>query len=223
MNLKILYEDNHLVAVYKPAGILVQANVIGVENLLDIIKKFIKERDNKPGNVFLGLVHRLDRPVAGIVVFAKTSKSASRLSEQFREREVGKIYTALVEGETEDRGQLIHFIKKDTEKIVAVVGNEGDEGYQECRLEYERIKTNKKYSLLKINLLTGRFNQIRVQLAHIGHPIVGDTKYGGKNSDVFGLCATEIKFKKATSDEEVELKVDYPKEWDNLLSNSQCN
>lgn len=225
MHLEILYEDNHVIAVYKPAGVLVQANERGVENLLDEVKKYLKEKYKKPGNVFAGLVHRLDRPVSGIVVFAKTSKGASRLSEQFREREVSKIYTAVVEGEINKEGRLIHFIKKDEEKIVAMIRNDESAGYQRSELEYLRTKSNKKYSMIKINLLTGRFNQIRAQLSHIGHPIVGDKKYGAGTihdtrytiHDSIALCATEIEFKTATTDESIKLNIGYPENWDKFF------
>ena len=222
--LRVLYEDNHLIAVYKPAGVLVQAGDRKSGNLMDEVKKYIKEKYKKEGNVFLGLVHRLDRPVCGIVVFAKTSKGASRLSEQFRSREVKKTYIALVEGKVSGPGDLIHFIKKDLDRLTALVQDSFATDYQRAELSYRVLKSGGKTSLLKIDLKTGRFNQIRAQLAHIGHPIVGDIKYGFKNKDLgfkndreIALCATEITFKTATTDEPKTLSIGHPSEWFEML------
>ncbi len=219
MELKILYEDNHLIAVYKPAGILVQEDKTGDPSLLDQVKYYLKNKYHKPGNVYLGLIHRLDRPVSGIILFAKTSKGASRLSEQFRNHEVEKIYHALVVGKPKkDKDTLVHFIDKD-EKINKVSTSHSDEkGGLRAELFYETIKTNGKYSLLKIKLGTGRSHQIRAQLSAIGCPIVGDVKYGGEDTGKqLLLMATSLKFKKATEDETVELNLDVPKEWELLL------
>lgn len=218
--LRVLYEDNHIIAVYKPAGILVQAGDRKSGNLMDEVKKYIKEKYKKEGNVFLGLVHRLDRPVCGIVVFAKTSKGASRLSEQFRSREIKKIYIALVEGRVSGTGDLMHFIKKDPDRLTAIVQDSPSADYQRAELSYRVLKSGDKTSLLNINLKTGRFNQIRAQLAHVGHPIIGDKKYGAKtklSEGAIGLCATEITFKTATTDELKTIKIDYPREWDLML------
>ena len=224
MELKILYEDNHLIAVYKPAGILVQEDKTGDPSLLDQVKYYLKNKYHKPGNVYLGLIHRLDRPVSGIILFAKTSKGASRLSEQFRNHEVEKIYHALVVGKPKnDKDTLIHFINKD-EKINKVsvtesprlggVGVGSPNSGQRAELFYETLKTNDKYSLLKIKLGTGRSHQIRAQLSAIGCPIVGDVKYGGEDTGKqLLLMATTLRFKKATEDEDVELNLDIPEEW----------
>ena len=219
MELKILYEDNHLIAVYKPAGILVQEDKTGDPSLLDQVKYYLKNKYHKPGNVYLGLIHRLDRPVSGIILFAKTSKGASRLSEQFRNHEVEKIYHALVVGKPKkDKDTLVHFIDKD-EKINKVSTSHSDEkGGLRAELFYETIKTNGKYSLLKIKLGTGRSHQIRAQLSAIGCPIVGDVKYGGEDTGKqLLLMATSLKFKKATEDEEVELNMDVPEAWYNFI------
>lgn len=222
MNLKVLYEDNHLIAVYKPAGILIQAGDGKSGNLMDIVKEYLKNKYNKPGNVFLGLVHRLDKPVCGVVVYAKTSKGASRLSEQFRNRQVKKTYTALLEGKIEpEKGSLIHYIKKDEVKLVALVSEKESPEYAHAELDYQVIKKTEKYSLVKINLKTGRFNQIRAQFSHIGNPVAGDNLYKAKTKLPDGsiaLCATEIEFKTSTTDEIVNIKADYPKEWDVLVS-----
>ena len=153
--LRVLYEDNHIIAVYKPAGILVQAGDRKSGNLMDEVKKYIKEKYKKEGNVFLGLVHRLDRPVCGIVVFAKTSKGASRLSEQFRSREIKKIYIALVEGRVSGTGDLMHFIKKDPDRLTAIVQDSPSADYQRAELSYRVLKSGDKTSLLNINLKTG--------------------------------------------------------------------
>lgn len=240
-SLKILYEDNHLIAVFKPAGVLVQGDKpVGERReptLMDEVKKYLKEKYKKQGNVFLGLVHRLDRPVSGIVLFAKTSKGAARISEQIRERKISKIYHAVVEGEIKpSSGTLTHFLKKDEEKRIAIISKEGTGDLAE--LDYKTVKTNGKFSLLKINLKTGRFHQIRAQLAAVGHPIAGDIKYGfvspkqNAKTDAsksfpdksIALCATELSFETATpsassgqATETKTLKIDYPKEWDSLL------
>ncbi len=213
---------------------MVQAGEKGKPNLLDEVKKYLKDKYKKPGNVFVGLVHRLDKPVSGIVIFAKTSKGASRLSEQFRNREIKKTYTALVEGQLSGEGQLIHYLKKDPESLKAVISDTDGDDFQKSELDYSVIKKSEKYSLVKINLKTGRFNQIRAQFSHIGHPIVGDTLYGAKkptgtltlslpamrdsnSSNGIGLCATEIEFKTATTGEVKKIKIDYPKEWDRVM------
>jgi 23S rRNA pseudouridine1911/1915/1917 synthase len=198
--IKVLYEDNHLIAVYKPAGTLVQGDSSGERCLMDEVKDFIKKRDKKPGNVFLGLIHRLDRHVSGIVLFSKTSKGASRISEQFREHTVEKIYEAWVEGTLrEKRATLKDMIKRD-----------GDEQYAE--LSYKVIEEEKKEnkSLLRVELKTGRHHQIRIQLSRLGHPILGDVSYGAKKSfsdQHIELSAVELRFTKATEDERVIVKL----------------
>jgi 23S rRNA pseudouridine1911/1915/1917 synthase len=221
MKIEVLYEDNHLIIVNKPAGILVQAGDKDKPSLFDEVKKYLKDKYKKEGNVFLGLIHRLDRPVSGIVIFAKTSKGASRLSEQFRNREVKKIYTTLVEGEIKDPGHLVHFLKKDPESLKAVISGMEADGFQKSELSYVPILHTIYYSLLSVSLLTGRFNQIRAQFSHIGYPIVGDTLYGAKTKSrdkSICLCATEIEFKTATTNEVKKIKIDYPKDWDKVYT-----
>lgn len=219
MEIKVLYEDNHLIAVYKPAGVLVQkGDQPGHDDdtLYWQVKEFIKHRDQKPGNVFLGVLHRLDRPVSGIVLFAKTSKGAARLSEQIRERDVEKIYHAIVEGIVQPpSGRLEHFLEKDTAQKKAIVGTSGDLAI----LEYETVKTGQQRTLLKIHLHTGRFHQIRSQLAAIGHPILGDVKYGAKEmpGNILALCATELSFVTATGDEQRTIQIEIPDDWQRLL------
>lgn len=212
--LRILYEDNHLIAVYKPAGVLVQGDKSGHRTLMDEVKEYIKTRDHKPGNVFLGLLHRLDRPTSGIVLFAKTSKGAARLSEQFREHTIKKSYHALVEGIVSPPiGTLTHYLKKDPIKNKTSVFNEPVSGSKEATLSY-RVKSfaNEK-SLLEIELLTGRSHQIRSQLAFMSHPIVGDIKYGAHEElldHAIALCATTLLFKLATKDEIKSIQIPAP-------------
>lgn len=205
MSIQVLYEDNHLIAVFKPAGLLVQGDRTGDVCLMDKVKDYLKEKYNKPGNVFLGLLHRLDRPVSGIVLFAKTSKGASRLCKQIRERTIKKEYQVLVEGNVEHKKQilknyLVHNEKNNTTKI----SNSDVSNSKYAELEYEILEKRKAETILKIILKTGRQHQIRVQLSHIGHPIVGDLKYGAKKARVdrsIALCASSLTFSKATGDE----------------------
>lgn len=211
MNLNILYEDNHIIAVYKPARILAQGDDTGEESVFDLVKKHIKEKYKKPGNVFLGLVHRLDRPVSGIMVFAKTSKGASRLSEQFRNHEVEKTYHAVILGKMErKKGIIFSHLKKDNDKNKVFVHKFAGKETKESELSYEVVESNGKFSLLKIKPLTGRSHQIRAQLSSVGHTIVGDIKYGAKESlpdNSIMLHATGLVFKKATGDELVKLEI----------------
>ncbi len=201
MEIKVLYEDNHLIAVEKPAGVLVQ------EELLPGVKAYIKEKYQKPGNVFLGLIHRLDRNVSGIILFAKTSKGASRLSEQFREHSNQKIYHAWVEGVPKQAtATLKNYLLKNEEKNVTKVFDKEVPGSQYAELSYEVIKSEEHpefgmCTLVKVILKTGRSHQIRAQLSYIGCPIVGDVKYGAQKAlpdQSLKLVATELHFDTAT-------------------------
>jgi RluA family pseudouridine synthase len=174
--LKILYTDNHLLVVRKPAGLLVQGDRTGDTSLLDCARQYIKDQFNKPGNVYLGLVHRLDRPTSGVVVFALTSKAAKRLSEQFREGNVRKIYWALVQGKTPTEGTLVDRIRRHGPKSHLSKGTDG----QHAELSFRRLRYHKGVSWIEIELATGRHHQIRVQFAHRGHPVIGDFRYGSK-------------------------------------------
>lgn len=175
---KVLFEDNHLLVLEKPAGLLTIAGGSEDDNLQDQGKAYLKESKNKPGNVFLEPVHRIDRPVSGIVLFAKTSKALSRLMAAMREGKYEKIYVAKVEGKFDQpEGRLIHYLTHD-EYHAQVVGKTHPQG-KESRLSY-RVVENGELSLVEIVLETGRYHQIRAQMAAIGHPIIGDTRYGSK-------------------------------------------
>ena len=177
--LNVLYEDNHLLAINKPAGVLVQGDETGDEPLVEICKKYIKEKYKKPGEVFLGVVHRLDRPVSGVVVFARTSKALERMNELFRDRQTKKTYIAVVRQKPkETSGTLVHWLVKNekTNKVTAFA-KENKDG-QRSELNYQLLKQQSGFCMLEINPITGRPHQIRVQLASIGCTIVGDLKYG---------------------------------------------
>lgn len=212
--LNVLYEDNHLIAVYKPAGILVQGDETGDASLMDEVKDYLKEKYQKTGNVFLGLLHRLDRPVSGIVLFAKTSKGASRLSEQFRTHSIKKIYQAVVEGSPKIPTQtLVHYLKKDEERNFVTVFDQEVRDSKRAELVYKVIQSNDKNSLLEIELKTGRPHQIRTQIAHIGQPILGDVKYGARSplpDKSIALAAVELEFTLPTKDERKNIKIDFP-------------
>lgn len=179
MKVPILYEDNHLLLVEKPVNIPVQLDSSGDNDLLTILKNDLKIRYNKPGNVYLGLIHRLDRPVGGAMVFAKTSKAASRLSDMVRRHMIDRHYLTVVHGTpAKKKGQLVHYLLKNTKtNIVSIVSASHPQG-KKAILDYKVIETNGTHSLLAVQLQTGRPHQIRVQLNAIGHPIVGDQKYG---------------------------------------------
>lgn len=168
--------DNHLLVVRKPAGMLIQGDKSGDISLWAQAKMFLKKEFQKPGNVYLGLVHRLDRPVSGVVIFARTSKAAARLSQQFRKKEVEKIYWALVPGKFPASGVLIDQIGRDGATSYIEKGKAG----KKAEMEFRRVYFQNKISLLEINLKTGRHHQIRLQLAHRGYPIFGDFRYGSK-------------------------------------------
>lgn len=178
-DISILYEDNHLLVVEKPINIPVQADISNDVDLLTMLKLYIKEKYNKPGNVYLGLVHRLDRPVGGVMVFAKTSKAASRISEYIRKGEMEKFYLVVAEGVFKTKSGTYHnYLLKDRDKNKVSVVSKDTKNSRKAILKYEVVSEYEDKTLLKINLITGRSHQIRVQLSHNGHPIVGDAKYG---------------------------------------------
>lgn len=212
--LEILYEDNQIIVVNKPQNIPSQADSSEDEDMLTIIKNYIKTTKGKEGNVYLGLVHRLDRPTGGVMVFAKTSKSASRLSEQFKSDNVHKTYFAVVVGTPKEKSKrLTHFLKKDTRENKVVVVPQFTEGAKEAILNYEVLESNKGFSLVKIDLITGRSHQARVQMKTIGTPIYGDQKYGGESmpKGLLNLFAVQLVFDHPTTKEKMRFIV-YPPE-----------
>lgn len=212
MKFAVLYEDNHVIAVAKSAGMLTQGDKSGDPSLMDEVKKYLKEKYKKPGNVFLGLVHRLDRPVSGIVLFAKTSKGASRLSEQFRNHTIEKTYHALVLGKPPGGTLTSRLVKNKAQRKTGVRTGQG----QLAELEYKVVAQYGVYSFVKILLKTGRFHQIRAQFAFAGHPVLGDVKYGAPFSlpdKSIALCATSVAFNLATKDERKIVSIPIPRDW----------
>lgn len=210
MDIPILYEDNHLLVVEKPVNIPVQADPTGDPDLLTMLKEDIKIRYQKPGNVYLGLVHRLDRPVGGVMVFAKTSKAASRLSDAIRRRAFDKKYVAVVRGTPKERqAKLEHHLWKDQKKNQVYVVPENDPRGKKAILDYKVLGEAKGMSLLEINLHTGRPHQIRVQFSNIGCPLYGDQKYGqavNKPGQQIALWASELRFEHPTTKEWIKVK-----------------
>jgi len=264
-NIKILYEDNHIIAVVKPAGVLTQGDSSGEESLMDMVKDYIRIKKGKPlpgnacpaGNsqpagrfparsagvvssgVFLGLVHRLDKPVQGIVLFGKTSKGASRLSEQFRNHTIQKTYHAIVVGKlAEQKGEIKEKVNKISFFAEGFTNKSDEELLSEIKkatktrtaeLSWEVVREGKPFgspqgkifTLLKILPKTGRFHQIRIQLSNMGHSILGDKKYGyngeWENNNTIALAATGISFKSATEDKQIDLSIPLPEEWQKYL------
>lgn len=217
--IKIIYEDNQLLVCEKPFNIPVQEDVSKDEDLLSILKRYVKEKYNKPGNVFLGLVHRLDRPVGGVMVFARTSKAASRLSNEIRERSFGKKYLAVVQGTPEKSSDIFQdYLYKDSKKNIVSVVDEGIKGAKKAVLSYELIETKNNLSLVKIDLLTGRPHQIRVQFSSRGMPLFGDVKYGGDSFKNICLWSYGISFKHPVKEEIMNFNLLPPDElpWKNF-------
>ena len=209
--LNVLYEDNHIIVVEKPENVLVQADDTKDLDLLTIIKDYIKEKYNKPGNVYLGLVHRLDRPVGGVMVFARTSKAASRLSDQVRKREIKKTYLAVVHGKTKEYEKLVDYISKDEKTNNSYIDKESG---KESILEYNTLKYDEEndLSLIKVNLETGRHHQIRLQMSNINHPLFGDQRYGIQDKKQIALYAYKLEFVHPVTKELMSFKL-LPK-WD---------
>ena len=207
---KIVYEDNHIIVVIKPHNISVQADDSQDPDMLTIIKDFIKERDDKPGNVFLGLVHRLDRPTGGVMVFAKTSKAASRLSKQLKDKQLKKKYLCVVNGRPQLlKDRITTYLKKDEKTNTVKIAPKLEEGAKEAVLEYELIETKNKLSLIDVNLITGRSHQIRVQMSsQLNVPICADFKYGDKEH-MGNLClwAYQLEFVHPTTKQNMKFKV----------------
>lgn len=214
MKIKILYEDNHLLVIEKPVNIPVQEDASRDRDLLTILKEDIKVRFNKPGNVYLGLVHRLDRPVGGVMVFAKTSKAASRLSDVIRKNELTRKYVAVVRGvPKKERAELTHYLSKDTQKNIVRAVGPNDKNGKKAVLDYEVLSTKENLSLVSVKLHTGRSHQIRVQLSEIGHPLFGDQKYGqqqNQKGQQIALWAQLLEFPHPTTKEVIRVECSPP-------------
>ena len=211
--MKVIYEDNHIIVVIKEPNIPSQSDKTGDIDMLTLVKNYVKEKYNKPGEAYIGLVHRLDRPVGGIMVFARTSKSASRLSEQIRNKTFKKKYLAVVDGNfNEKKRTLIDYLYKDERNNISKVVSETKKNSKRAELDYEVLNYDDKrnLSLVKIYLHTGRHHQIRVQMAHAGHSLFGDQKYGtrGKGKQI-RLWAYEIEFEHPITKEVLKF-TDYP-------------
>ena len=214
--LNVLYEDNHIIVVLKPVNVLSQGDITGDKDMLTIIKDYLKEKYQKPGNVYLGLVHRLDRMVGGVMVFAKTSKAASRISEYIRQKNVKKRYLAVVNGTlpvSDQKVELRNYLVKNERLNMSRVVDSTTKGSKESILEYKVLKNftynGKDYSLVDIDLHTGRHHQIRLQFANIGHPLYGDIKYGQKVNKVgqnLALFSYYLSFFHPTKDEYLEFE-----------------
>ncbi|HCY98350.1 RluA family pseudouridine synthase [uncultured Polaribacter sp.] len=213
-NLQVLFEDNHIIIVNKRSGDITQGDKTGDQPLSDVIKAYVKEKYNKPGEVFIGTVHRLDRPTSGIVIFARTSKALTRLNKMLRDKIIDKTYWALVKNAPNKASDtLTNFLKKDTKKNKSFVYKKEIEGSKKATLHYTVLKKLENYSLLEIDLETGRHHQIRTQLSHIGSVIKGDLKYGASRSNKDGsisLHARKIKFIHPVSKEEIAITAPTP-------------
>ena len=213
--IEVLYEDNHLIAVNKKPSDLSQKDKTGDSTLDSEVKKYLAEKYDKPGDVFLGIVHRLDRPVGGVMLFARTSKALERLNEIFRTREVKKIYLAIVaERPPDDEAVLTHFLKKNEQQNKTYVYDNEIKGSKSASLSYRLAGRSDRYFLLEIELHSGRHHQIRAQLAKIGCPVKGDLKYGYPRSNENGsisLFARRLEFIHPVKKEKVSIKADFPK------------
>jgi len=218
--LDILYEDNHLIALNKRAGDLVQGDKTGDKPLPDLIKTYIKDKYNKPGNVFCGVIHRLDRPTTGIVLFARTSKGLERMNAAFKNRETKKQYWALVEGKLEDGRDLQHYLKKSSKTNKSTVFKRPEPEAKEALLSFKVLNTGDRYSLVEIDLHTGRHHQIRAQFSAIGHPVKGDVKYGarrGERDKSICLHSRNLTFEHPTTKELVNIIAKTPSTFDPFI------
>ena len=222
--MNVIYEDNHIIVVNKESGEIVQGDKTGDTPLSDCVKDYLKRKYQKPGNVFLGVVHRLDRPVSGLVVFAKTSKALSRLNEMFRKGEVHKTYWAIVKNApTEPSGRLPHWICRNEKQNKSYAYNSEVSGSKKAVLDYRLLASGDNYHILEIRLLTGRHHQIRCQLSAMGSPIRGDLKYGAQRSNPDGsisLLSRHVEFVHPVSKELVSLDAPLPKDnlWQKILN-----
>jgi 23S rRNA pseudouridine1911/1915/1917 synthase len=217
--LDILLEDNHCLAVAKPAGIP-STHFSGKEPTMDrLVKEYLKDKYQKPGNVFLGIVHRLDKPVSGVLLFARTSKAAARLAEQFRKGEIGKVYWCVVEGKVAAKaGDLEDWLRKDEARGKMQVVQRETHGARQARLRFQRLASHGGLSFLEVRPQTGRRHQLRVQLAHYGHPIVGDSKYGSRRRFAGGIAlhARALTFSHPIGQAPVTLTAQVPDSWNSF-------
>lgn len=214
--LNVLYEDNHLLVLCKPAALPTMGTPGGQPTLLTLAKEYIKERYRKPGNVYLGVVSRLDAPVTGVVLFARTSKAAARLTEQFRTRAVEKTYWAVVEGVLEpSAGALVDWLGQDERHRRMHIVGATLPGAKQARLVYRRLQVIRGNSLVEVILETGRKHQIRLQLAHAGHPVVGDRKYGSRQAFPRGIAlhARRLVISHPTTGKRLEIEAPLPETW----------
>jgi 23S rRNA pseudouridine1911/1915/1917 synthase len=227
--LNIIFEDNHIIVVEKPVGILSQSDYSNEPDMLTLVKDYIREKYNKPGNVYVGLLHRLDRNVGGIMVFAKTSKAAARINKYILNHEFKKYYFAIINGKLPDKkGVLKHFLVKDEKESMSLVFDSLNEANhdkaREAILEYEVLDEAANKSLIRINLITGRFHQIRSQFAHIGHPLYGDNKYSPHSlvktykNNFPALFAYKVSFEHPVTHESLTFELEPKGEpWDSFL------
>jgi len=215
-NLKVLFEDNHIIIVNKRSGDITQGDKTGDKPLSDVVKEYIKEKYNKASNVYLGVVHRLDRPTSGVIIFARTSKALERLNKMLRDKEIYKTYWAVVKNHPKkEKATLINFLKKNPKNNKSSVFQKEIEGSKKAILHYSVVKKLDNYTLLEIDLETGRHHQIRAQLSNIGYPIKGDLKYGFNRSNKDGsihLHARKIEFIHPVTKEKVSVIAPTPNE-----------
>ena len=215
--LNVIYEDNHLLVVEKPVNILSQGDNTNDDDMVNLLKKYLKEKYNKPGNVFVGLVHRLDRPVGGIMVFAKTSKAASRLSEQVRNKTFKKTYKAVLHGEMKKKqDNLSDYLYKDKKTNMVSVVNKNHKDAKDAKLSYKTLASNNVFSLVEIDLQTGRPHQIRVQFSSRNHPLYGDQRYGknvNKKGQQIALWSYKIEIEHPTKKEKMEFVCEPPNKY----------
>ncbi|MDE6235514.1 MAG: RNA pseudouridine synthase [Muribaculaceae bacterium] len=219
--MEVVYEDNHIIIVNKAPGEIVQGDKTGDTPLSEIIKEWLKKKYNKPGNVFCGVVHRIDRPVSGLVIFAKTSKALTRLNDMLRNNQIHKTYWAMVEGHPQQpEATLECFMKSDGRMNKSFPCKPSDKDAKKAVLKYNTVARGDRYSILEVNLITGRKHQIRMQLSQTGHPIKGDLKYGARRSNPDGgisLLAKRIEFIHPVSKEPICIEIDPTPEMQKLL------
>ena len=223
--MEVVYEDNHIIIVNKAPGEIVQGDKTGDKPLSDLLKEWLKEKYDKPGNVFLGVVHRIDRPVEGLVVFAKTSKALTRLNDMLRQGKMNKRYRAMVQGKmTSGGGRLDEWLRSDGRINKTFIVKPHSSDAKLSSLEYKTVAVGEHYSIVEINLLTGRKHQIRAMLSNIGHPIKGDLKYGARRSNANGgisLQAYHLDFIHPVSKELISIDLPAPVEMQKLLNPSK--